>query len=102
MTTLEGPSLPENNEPVLERFVWRDYMHHLGDITEGSQKKLDTLEDFINQGGPESREFLHALRAGEYRKPVLSLVQFFRDILEPDERARLLDEIRRSGPLGSI
>lgn len=79
-------------------FNWRQYIKEPEKISPEMASKLDDLNDLINKGGPEVEEFMHDLSS--FSQPVLTMVNFFRDILTPDERKELLRAVRESGPVG--
>lgn len=97
MVKIEALGFFCKEERSKKQFRWKNYVCRPENISEKHIVVLDGLEDIINQGGPDTQEFVNALNNGEFRKPALSLVQFFRDILNSAERAELLDEIRKAG-----
>ena len=87
----EASYSPFETEP--KAFDWRDRFRDTSGIDPKAAQKLDELTDLVNQEGPEG-EFLKNL--GHYRKPALSLVQHFRDILTPEERTELFDALEKA------
>lgn len=97
MAKIEALGQFAEQKPIKKQFEWKNYVRNLGNISERNRVVLDDLENMINQGGQDTQEFLEGLNNGEFRNPALSLVQFFRDVLNSAERAELLDEIRKAG-----
>ena len=83
-----------------ERFDWHDYVQKPEEMPPAFAEKLDEMVNLVNGGGIEAEQFISALKNGQYRKPLLSLVQFFRDILEPNEKKELFDAVEKCEPTG--
>ncbi len=80
-------------------FEWRKFARDYEKVPAELAVKLDELTELVNTS-PDGQEFIRALANDQYRKPLLSLVQFFRDILTPEERSELFDAIESVNKTG--
>ncbi len=80
-------------------FEWRKFARDHEKVPAELAAKLDELSELVNTS-PDGKEFLVALANDQYRKPLLSLVQFFRDVLTSEERAELFDAVEDANKTG--
>jgi|GEM_PF-5457786 hypothetical protein len=95
---MENSSKFPRFEKEPRKFNWRDYLQHPEALSEESATTLNTLIEML-ETDPEAEQFFGPLHLGQYKsQTVPAFVNFFRNVLEPEERARLLREIYASGP----
>ncbi len=83
----------ENKEA--ERFNWRDYLTNADKMPSDLAEKLDELTELVNGGG-EGGEFLKDVN--KFHEPLKGMLNFFSDILKPEERKEMWDALELCGP----
>lgn len=81
------------SEPA--RFDWRGRLKRPDEMPPRLAEKLDELEEYANARGEDTQEFWEAMGKGQYRKPLLSLIQYFRELLTKEERSELNEAIEK-------
>lgn len=94
---MEGTGSKTLEQKEIKKFDWRDYSLNPETLPQELVEKLDYLADLINQGGKDTEDFLEPLHRGNYSQPLMTLVNFYRDLLNPAERKQLLDAVEKAG-----
>ncbi len=77
------------------KFNWQEHLRNNSSIEKLPVEVQQKLNDLAELAETEpGKLFLKDLAS--YRSPLLSLVQYFRDILTPEERSQMLDAIRQA------
>lgn len=77
-----------------ESFDWRRFITNADSVPESVQKNLDSLNDLVNSGDEDGKRFLAELNRGSLSKPVTALLQYYRDMFQPEELKLLYEGIQ--------